>query len=206
MTTRTGILGGTFDPIHYGHLAIAEEARVALGFGQVLLVPAARQPLKGGEHAATPAQRLEMARLACASNPAFAVSPIEIEREGLSYTVDTLRALRDAGLGELYFILGADAAAELHRWHSAREIAALARIVAVGRPGVALDVAALDRDLPGIAARLTILEGPGLEISSTDLRERVVAGRPIRYQTPDAVAEYIAAHGLYRGGEQAVSD
>jgi nicotinate (nicotinamide) nucleotide adenylyltransferase len=120
MTTHTGILGGTFDPIHYGHLAIAEEARVLLGFERVLFVPAAQQPLKRNGHLATPAQRLEMARLACAGNPAFAVSPIEVERQGPSYTVDTLKALREADLGELHFILGADAAAELHRWHTMR--------------------------------------------------------------------------------------
>jgi nicotinate-nucleotide adenylyltransferase len=203
MSTRIGILGGTFDPIHYGHLAIAEEARVALEFSQVLLVPAARQPLKGGEHAATPSQRFEMARLACAPNSAFIVSSIEIERTGPSYTVDTLRALHDAGMSDLYFILGADAATELHRWHAAREIIGLARIAAVGRPGAALDIAALDHNLPGLAARLILLEGPGLEISSTDLRARLATGRPIRYQTPDAVVEYIASQGLYRTGTRA---
>ncbi len=198
MTARIGILGGTFDPIHYGHLAIAEEARVLLQFDRVLFVPAAQQPLKRKGHVATPAQRLEMARLACAGNPAFAVSPIEIERQGPSYTVETLKALRGTGLGELHFILGADAAAELHRWHTAREIVALAWIVVVGRPGFRLDIAALDRKLPGLVQRLTLLEGPELEISSSALRQRVAAGRPIRYQTPDAVIDYIAMHGLYQ--------
>src|SRR5262245_33264429 len=101
MTTRIGIFGGTFDPIHYGHLAIAEEARVLLQFERVLFVPAAQQPLKRNGHLATPPQRLEMARLACAGNPAFEVSPIEIERQGPSYTVDTLKALRAAGSSEL---------------------------------------------------------------------------------------------------------
>jgi nicotinate-nucleotide adenylyltransferase len=195
---RIGILGGTFDPIHYGHLAIAEEARSALGFAQVLFVPAARQPLKRGEHAAAPQQRLEMARLACDDNPAFEVSPIEVERAGPSFTVDTLETLHAAGLGELHFILGADAAADLHRWHAIKRIVALARIVAVGRPGVALNVAALDQRLPGLGERLTLLEGPGLEISSSELRRRRAAGRPIRYQTPDAVVEYITLHRLYQ--------
>jgi len=209
MPARIGILGGTFDPIHYGHLAIAEEARVALRFERVLLVPAAQQPFKHGEQVATPQQRLEMARLACAGNAAFDVSPIEIARAGTSYTVDTLRELRAAGLGELYFVLGADAVADLHRWHAAREIIALAQIVAVGRPGFVLDLAALERSLPGLADRLTTLEGPQLEISSSDLRQRVADGRPIRYQTPDAVVEYITAHGLYRAivpaGAQSIS-
>jgi nicotinate-nucleotide adenylyltransferase len=198
MATRIGILGGTFDPIHYGHLAIAEEARVLLQLDRVLFVPAAQQPFKRGGHVATTAQRLEMARLACVGNPAFTVSPIEIERQGPSYTIDTLKALHEAGLGELHFILGADAAMELHRWHAAPEVVALARIVVVGRPGVGLDSAALDRKLPGLAQRLTLLEGPGLEISSKALRGRVAASQPIRYQTPDTVVEYIAAHGLYR--------
>ena len=200
MTTRIGILGGTFDPIHYGHLAIAEEARVALQFERVLLIPAARQPLKQGGHAATPAQRLKMVRLACASNAAFEVSAIEIKRDGPSYTVESLRALRHQGIGELHFILGADAAAELYRWHAAQEIITLARIVVVGRPGVVLDRAALERGLPGVSAQMTVLEGPQLEISSTALRRRVAAGLPIRYQTPDRVVEYIAAHRLYLEG------
>jgi nicotinate-nucleotide adenylyltransferase len=198
MTVKIAILGGTFDPIHYGHLAIAEEARAGLGFDRVLFVPAARQPLKHGEHVATPEQRLEMAGLACEGNPAFEVSPIEIARQGPSYTIDTLMALRDAGIDDLHFILGFDAAVELHRWRAARDIIRLARIVAVGRPGFALDTAALDRNLPGLGERLTMLEGPRLDISSSDLRQRIAQGRPIRYQTPDAVVAYIDAHGLYQ--------
>ena len=197
MTTRIGILGGAFDPIHYGHLAIAEEARAALRFDRVLLIPAAQQPLKRNGHAATPHQRLEMVQRACAANPAFEASPIEIKRPGPSYTVDTLRELQAAGVGELHFILGADAAADLYRWHAARELIALARIVAVGRPGSSLDIAALDRSLPGLAAQLTLLQGPKLDISSTELRQRIAEGRPIRYLTPDAVIEYIATNGLY---------
>ena len=198
MGTQIGILGGTFDPIHYGHLAIAEEARAMLRLDRVLFIPAAQQPLKQGGHVATPAQRLAMAQLACAGNAGFEVSPIEVERRGPSYTVDTLDALRDAGLGELHFILGADALAEIGRWHAAEQIVELARIVAVARPGFALDAAALARDLPRLPARLTLLEGPRLDISSRELRRRVAEGRPIRYQTPDAVVEYIGANGLYR--------
>ena len=205
MTRRIGILGGTFDPIHNGHLAIAEETRVALGFERVLLVPAARQPLKRGEHAATPQQRLEMAWLACADNAAFEVSPMEIERAGPSYTVDTLETLHAAELGELHFIVGADAAADLYRWHAAGRIVALARIVVVGRPGFALDQMTFGHHLPGLSARLTLLEGPGLDISSSELRRRVAAGRPIRYQTPQAVVEYIAEHGLYQPEEHGSS-
>ncbi|SRR6266545_6204470 len=195
---RLGILGGSFDPIHYGHLAIAEEARVALGLDRVLLVPAARQPLKGGRHAAAPEHRLAMARLACSFNDAFEVSTIELDRPGPSYTVTTLEALRAAFDGQMFFILGADALADLPRWHAAARIVELARIVAVARPAVTLDLAALARAIPRIGERLTLLDGPRLDISSNDLRRRVAAGRPIRYQTPDPVVDYIARHGLYQ--------
>src|SRR5262245_8898428 len=198
MSKRIGILGGTFDPIHNGHLAIAEEARVALGFERVLFVPAARQPLKHGEHLASPQQRLEMVQLACDGNPAFEVSPIEVERAGPSYTVDTLEMLHAAEPGDLHFIVGADAAADLYRWRAAGRIVALARIVVIGRPGFALDRAALSHHLPGLEARLMLLEGPGMDISSSALRRRVAAGRPIRYQTPEPVVKYITTHRLYR--------
>ena len=206
MTARIGVLGGTFDPIHNGHLAIAEEARAALGFDQVLFVPAARQPLKRGEHCAEPHQRLEMARLACLGNSAFEVSPIEIERAGPSYTVDTLEALRSIGSSDLHFIVGADAAADLYRWRAAGRIVALARIVVIGRPGFALDRAALGQHLPKLEARLTLLEGPGLDISSSELRHRIASGRPIRYLTPEPVVEYIARHGLYQPREHGLTE
>jgi nicotinate-nucleotide adenylyltransferase len=198
MSKHIGILGGTFDPIHYGHLAIAEEARVVLGFERIVFVPAARQPLKRGEHSATPQQRLEMTQLACYGNPAFEVSPIELERAGPSYTIDTLEALQAQGMVDLHFIVGADAAAELYRWRAAGRIVAISRIVAVGRPGFALDHATLSHHLPGLEARLTLLEGPSLDISSSELRRRIAAGQPIRYQTPDPVIEYIARQALYQ--------
>ena len=197
MSARIGILGGSFDPIHYGHLAIAEEARVALQLDQVLFVPAARQPFKAGAHAATPEMRLEMARLACASNQAFDISTVELDRHGPAYTVTTLETLRDTIGGELFFILGADALADLPRWRAAERIVELARIVAVARPGVQPNLPQIVGGLPALRARLTLLEGPLLAISSTSLRQRVADGQPIRYQTPDAVVAYIAAHGLY---------
>src|SRR5436190_575118 len=126
MTTRIGILGGTFDPIHYGHLASAEAARVALGFAQVLFVPAAWQPLKANEERAAPVDRLAMVRLACADNEFFDVSTSELERPGRSYSIDTLAELHGAGLGELYFILGADAAMGFPNWRAAERILGLA--------------------------------------------------------------------------------
>jgi nicotinate-nucleotide adenylyltransferase len=197
MSARTGILGGSFDPIHYGHLAIAEEARVALRLDHVLFVAAARQPFKSGAHAAPAEMRLEMARLACGTNGAFEASPIELERAGLSYTVTTLETLRAAIGGELFFILGADALDDLPTWHAAPRIVELAKVVAVGRPGFGLDAARATTALPELGARLTLLQGPRLDISSTELRRRVAEGKPIRYQTPDAVVRYIAERRLY---------
>jgi nicotinate-nucleotide adenylyltransferase len=196
--TRVGILGGTFDPIHYGHLLIAEEARAALGLHRTLLIPAGRQPLKHGAHIASPAQRLAMTRLACADNPALEVSSVEVERPGLSYTVNTLEELHRADIGQLHFILGADALADLHRWYEAPRILQLARIVAVRRPGHVLDIDTIETRLPGLSARLIVIDGPLLEISSSELRQRVAAGKPIRYMTPHPVVEYIAANRLYR--------
>jgi nicotinate-nucleotide adenylyltransferase len=196
MIRRIGILGGTFDPIHYGHLAIAEEARVGLRLDQILFVPAARQPLKQAGHIATPNQRLAMVQLACNTNAAFDVSTIELDRPGPSYTVATLEALRSIE-GDLHFILGTDALADLPRWHGAERVVELARIVAIGRPGYTLDLTPLMHALPQLSERLSFLEGPRLDISSTTLRQRVSENKPIRYQSPDAVVAYIAEHRLY---------
>jgi len=193
-----GILGGTFDPIHYGHLAIAEEVRVALRLDRVLIIPAGEQPLKIGKRMAPPEHRLAMARLACADNPLFEVSSIEVDRPGPSYTHVTLQLLHDQGLDNLYLILGADALADLPRWHETPRILTLARIVVVSRPGASVDLSVLSQIFPALPERLILIEGPRLDISSTDLRQRVAQGRSIRYQTPDAVVAYIEAHGLYR--------
>jgi nicotinate-nucleotide adenylyltransferase len=198
MSSRIGVLGGTFDPIHHGHLALAEEARVALRLDTVLLVPAGQQPLKHGAHVASPHQRLEMAGLACENNPALAVSPVEVERPGPSYTVTTLEHLQAETGGELHFILGADALADLHRWREADRVVELARLIAVGRPGYVADLAALEARLPGVVGRVTLLEGPRLDISSSELRRRIAGGRPVRYLLPDAVIAYIEEHRLYR--------
>lgn len=198
MSGRVGIFGGTFDPIHYGHLAIAEEARSRLGLDRVILVPTARQPFKHIGPGATGFQRVEMVRLACVGNGVFDVSMIEVCRPGLSYTVDTLEELSTKGLGELYFILGADVLMDLSRWRDVERIVVLARIVAIGRPGYVPDVSGLFQRVPSLQARLTLLQGPQLDISSSALRRRVAEGLSIRYQTPDAVVAYIMANGLYR--------
>ena len=198
MNPRIGVLGGSFDPIHYGHLAIAEEARVALQLDRVVLIPAARQPLKQGRHDAEPAQRFEMARLACASNSAFHVSPIEIERPGPSYSVVTLEELHKTVPGEYYFILGADAASDIGRWYAAERLIELARLVVIERPGVPSSPHQLAHKFPRLAERMLPLKGPGLDISSTNLRQRIAAGQSIRYFTPDAVVEYIQLYQLYQ--------
>ncbi len=195
---RTGVLGGSFDPIHYGHLAIAEEVRVVLQLNRVLIIPAGEQPLKPRGSVAAPFHRLAMARLACVGNPFFEVSSIEIDRPGLSYTYITLQLLYDQGFDDLYLILGADSVADLPRWREVRRILELAHIVGVSRPGASFDLAYLSQIVPGLMERLIVIDGPRLDISSTDLRRRVAQGRPIRYQTPDAVVAYIETHELYR--------
>lgn len=199
---RFGIYGGSFDPIHLGHLAIAEEARSLLALDQVFFVPAARQPLKQAVHGASPAHRLAMVCLACADNSAFVPSDLEISRPAPSYTVDTLASFRTqlGSAAELWFILGADAVGDLPRWHRATEMLSLARLAIVGRPGYVLDLAALEAALPGFTARIAVLDGPGLAISSTALRTRLAASLPVRYQIPDRVIDYLVAQGLYQHG------
>lgn len=193
-----GILGGSFDPIHFGHLALAEEARVALGLSQVLILPTAYQPLKGGAHAASPLQRLHMVELACQDNPAFIPSAIEIERSGFSYTIDTLQTLHTFYTGDMYFMLGADSLMDLPRWRAIEQILEIVRIVAIRRPTIQIDLEALLQRLPTLESRLMLLDGPQLDLSSREIRQRVAQGRPIRYLCPDAVVEYIYQQKLYK--------
>ncbi|MCX7791135.1 MAG: nicotinate-nucleotide adenylyltransferase [Chloroflexaceae bacterium] len=197
---RVGVYGGTFDPIHIAHLAIAEEARWALALHQVRLVPAALQPLKDLPPGATPAQRLAMIQLACADNPAFVPDDLEVRRPPPSYTVETLDHLR-ARFGpavELWFIIGADAARDLPRWHRVSELVTLARLAVIGRPGHSFDPLAFERAVPAGVGRYVLLDGPRLDLSSTEIRRRIATGRPVRYLVPEAVRQYIADHGLYR--------
>ena len=203
---RIGLVGGTFDPIHYGHLVVAEEVRSTLGLAEMVFIPAGQPPHKL-KRATTPAQhRLAMLELALASNPHFNISLVEMDRPGPSYLVDTLRILRAQwGMNvELAFVIGWDSLEELHTWYDPQGILAqLDALVAVGRPGYsdALDEEQynnlLESRLPGIMQRLCVVQAPLLEISSTDLRQRVAQGRPIKYQTPEAVEQYILEHGLY---------
>lgn len=199
-SVRVGVYGGTFDPIHIAHLAIAEEVRWALALQQVRFVPAALQPLKGAPPGATPAQRLAMIRLACADNPVFVPDDLELRRPPPSYTVETLEHLHArSGLGvELWFIVGADAACDLPRWRRVADLVTLARLAIVERPGHTFDPIAFQQAVPAAAGRYRLLDGPRLDLSSTEIRRRVATGRPVRYLVPEAVRQYIVDQGLYR--------
>jgi nicotinate-nucleotide adenylyltransferase len=193
MTERVGLMGGTFDPIHHGHLFAAEEVRYAFSLDKVVFVPAGR-PWQKTESSVTPAElRYEMTKIATAGEPAFEVSRIEIDRPGPTYTVDTLREFRDCRpAAQLFFITGSDAIHQILTWKDADAALALATFVAVTRP--THDLSAVKN--PAIAT----LEIPALTISSTDIRRRIAEGRPVRYLLPDAVASFIDEHGLYRAG------
>ncbi|MBS0207639.1 MAG: nicotinate-nucleotide adenylyltransferase [Planctomycetes bacterium] len=202
---RLGIYGGSFDPVHYGHLLLAESCREALGLEQLWFVPAAVSPHKT-HCAATPAEaRYEMLQLALSGHASFRASRLEIDRGGVSYTVDTLREVRAAQADvELYVLAGADTWRDLPTWREPQEICRLASLVAVGRPGsdgIAANTLAAALSLSASEVRLLNVTMPQIELSSTDLRERVAAGRSICYRTPRAVEQYIATHGLYRAGD-----
>ncbi len=197
---RIGVLGGTFDPIHYGHLILAEEARVCLSLARVLFVPAKDPPHKLGQPYSPAAGRLRMVELAVAGNPCFEVSLVDLERPSPSYTVDTLACLQEA-LGpeaELYFLMGVDSLANILTWHDPPGIVARAHLAVALRPGYSADLQALERALPGLTARTHFLTIPEVGISAHDLRRRVSLGLPIRYQVPECVEAYIREQGLYR--------
>jgi nicotinate-nucleotide adenylyltransferase len=190
-------MGGTFDPIHHGHLVAAEEARWQFDLEKVLFLPTG-QPWQKPVGVSGAEDRYQMTVIATASNPAFAVSRVEIEHPGPTYTVDTLRRLR-AELGEstrLYFITGADAVLHILTWKDRDEVLGLAEFIAATRPGYAL--ARLSDLMPGLSERLHPMEIPMLAISSTEIRARVARGAPIQYLVPDGVVRYVAERGLYR--------
>ncbi|MDQ2805330.1 MAG: nicotinate-nucleotide adenylyltransferase [Chloroflexota bacterium] len=201
MGLRLGILGGTFDPIHLGHLVIAQEAAAALALDRVLFLPAGRQPLKQAQATTPVIQRVAMIRAAIADNPAFALSRADLDQPGLSYTVDTLDRLRTAWGPEaqFWFIIGADALANLLAWRDPAGILARTRLAVAPRPAVTVPWSVLDAALPTLRSQIDAIPAPPIAVSSTDLRARVAAGRPIRYLVPDNVAAYIRQHGLYCG-------
>jgi len=198
-------MGGTFDPIHYGHLVTAEEARVQFKLARVLFVPNRYPPHKALDGVTPPEHRYHMTLLATATNPHFEVSRIEIDRPGPSYSIDTILELRKTHQAEdLFYITGADAILQVVRgaWERAAELLTLCRFIAASRPGFPLDVDDLRKfNVTGRPlANIEVVEIPALAISSTDIRRRVAEGRPIRYLVPEPVETYIMKHGLYAGG------
>jgi nicotinate-nucleotide adenylyltransferase len=199
---HVGLMGGTFDPIHYGHLVVAEEVRAALDLAEMVFIPSGQPPHKQEETVTPPQHRLAMLELAIASNPHFSIARVELDRPGPSYTVETLRLLREqwGRKTALYFVIGWDSLEELVTWHEpAGILEQLAYLVAVHRPGhQEMPGKCIEEQLPEIKQRLLTMPAPQLDISATDLRLRVAENRPIKYQTPEAVERYIAQHGLYR--------
>jgi nicotinate-nucleotide adenylyltransferase len=192
--TRLGLLGGTFDPPHYGHLVAANEVAWRLKLDQVLLLPAHQNPLKSGAPSSSAEARCEMVNLAVGDNPLLALSRLDVDRPPPSFTVDLLKLL-DAPDRQLFFLVGADILPELHRWRAPEEILRLARLVVVNRPGAPeADLQALP---PGARERVELVPTPGVDIASRDLRQRVRTGKPIRYLTPPDVERYILEHRLY---------
>ena len=198
---KLGILGGTFDPIHLGHLIIAEEAISSLGLDRVLFVPAGDPWMKADTTIAPRQHRLAMVVAAVGDNQKFKVSPSELERFGPSYTVETLEEFgEDYGLQtELFFIIGADALKDFGKWHEPERVLELCMLAVVGRPShEALDLSPLETILPGIGERVALVDDVAIGVSATDIRERVAEGRSIKYLVPPIVEAYIQEHGLYK--------
>ena len=198
---KIGVLGGTFDPIHIGHLVVADEVTARLGLAEVLFVPAGQPWLKANTGISAAKHRVQMVRLAIAGKPYFKLSTMEIERSGLTYTVDTIKKLREK-LGtddELFFILGWENLEDLPRWHQPELLISMCRLVAVPRVGCPVpDLGSLEEVIPGVSQRVILLDKPEIDISASVIRERVALGLPISHLVPEAVEKYIREHGLYR--------
>jgi len=204
-----GILGGTFDPIHYGHLAAAECSRDDCQLDQVLFIPAARPPHKDFDQVLEGSHRYAMAELAIKENPYFEVSSLELERQGVSYTVETVEAyVKNLPGVELFFILGVDALMLLNTWRDVERLATLCRFIVVTRPGYQLNRAeSTFQGIPdSVWERMTFLPVPGIYISSSEIRKRVAVGKTIKYLVPPLVEQYIADHNLYKNGEHKRAD
>jgi nicotinate-nucleotide adenylyltransferase len=198
---KLGVMGGTFDPIHYGHLVAAQEALWKLGLDQVLFMPAGQPPHKLRLLRTAIEHRLAMVELAIAQNPAFVLSRIDADRVGPAYTVETLSILTQqyGPTAELSLIVGLDTLLDMAHWYQSHQIVSLARIAVVTRPGYSMpDGDHLESLIPGISQRLDFVPIPALDISSSDLRARVQRGQPIKYQLPPAVEDYIYHQGLYK--------
>ena len=195
-----GVFGGTFDPIHVAHLAIAEAARDTFGLRSVLFIPAAEPPHKPGQQITPIEHRLAMVELALVGNAGFKVSRIEVDRPGPSYTVETLEALRAVNVNDrLALILSAESFADLPTWHEPKRILQLASVIVAPRDGfLAVDEAFVGRNVSLAGAEAVFLDGPRIRLSASEIRERAAAGRSVRYLVPDAVAAYISDHSLYQ--------
>lgn len=198
MQQKIAIMGGTFDPVHYGHLVTAEAARCGFTLDKVVFVPSGRPPHKQERKISPAEHRLAMTQLAIATNPSFEVSRVEIDRPGFSYAVDTVAAFHEryGQEAEIYFITGADAILEILTWKNVDRLMEVCHFIAATRPGFQLSD--MENILPRFRGKIIFMEVPALAISSTDIRERVRRGRPIKYLLPEPVEEYIYQHGLYR--------
>ncbi len=198
---RIGILGGTFNPVHRGHLAIAEEARKKLSLAEVIFVPAARPWMKDAGELAPIKHRVAMVRLAIQGHPGFSLSTVDIERPGPSYAVDSVHDIqRQRGPGcELFFIMGMDSLAGLPGWRNGKGLLKACTLAVLARPGYATKAALgkIEKTFPGARENITVIETTHVDISATDIRKRVAEGKPIARRVPKAVAEYIAKQGLY---------
>lgn len=197
---RLGILGGTFDPPHNGHLLIATEAQKRLQLAQVLFIPAKLPPHKLDEPISPLDMRVAMLERALRGKPSFVISMIEAQRPGPSYTVDTLRALRRdlSPSAEIFFIMGMDSLQNFATWHQPTEIVKLCKLAVMKRPGFEVDLDALEQQVPGVKASVVFIRAPEVDISASEIRERVRRGESLHDLVPPAVAEYIRKHHLYQ--------
>ncbi|MCZ7545926.1 MAG: nicotinate-nucleotide adenylyltransferase [Anaerolineae bacterium] len=195
-----GIFGGTFDPPHLGHLVLAETCADALALAHVLWTPAADPPHKRDLAITLAAQRVAMVEAAIAGNPRFALSRVDLERPGPHYSVDMVRivAAQYPPGTPLYFLIGGDSLRDLPTWHEPARLLECCWLAVMRRPGDNVDTGALEDQLPGLAARLRVIDAPLIEISGSEIRRRVRDGQSIRYRVPDRVAAYIAREGLYK--------
>lgn len=197
---NTGVLGGTFNPIHNGHIAIAEAARIALNLDEIYFIPTGQPQLKDNDVLLATEHRVQMINVAISEKPFYKLSTIEVERAGPSYTVDTLSELRRqlSSEHELFFILGWDSLAQLPHWKDPDLLIQMCKLVVVSRPGYPLpDIASMEDTVPGITGRVIILDRPHIDISSSDIRERIARGLGVKHLLPEPVEEYIRENSLY---------
>jgi nicotinate-nucleotide adenylyltransferase len=195
-----GVFGGTFDPPHLGHLILAAEARAQLGLERVLWVLTPDPPHKQGQSFAPLEHRLEMVKLAIANDPEFELSSVELTRPGPQYALDTVQLLADQNPGmNLVYLMGGDSLRDLPDWHRPADFISACHLIGVmRRPGDVVNLAALEKSLPGLRSKVRFVEAPLLDIAAREIRARIAAGRPFRYFLPEAVYRYIVDHNLYR--------